>query len=338
MSDDSRPLQPESEPPPFADLGPDLICDLVDELGLITDSRLLALNSYENRVWQIGLEDRSPVIAKFYRPGRWSNEAILEEHQFTLELSEAGLSVVPPMAIDGTTLFESKGFRFALFPRRGGHAPELAHEPTLRVLGRALGRLHAVGIAKDFHHRPELTRQRLGRDAVDYLISHQRIPAHLEPAFVSLTDHLQTAVDEAWQRAGAFQPIRLHGDCHPGNILWRDDQAHFVDLDDCLTGPAVQDLWMLISGERHEREQQLDWLLEEYCRFQHFNAAELHLIEPLRSLRMIHYQAWLAQRWNDPAFPKAFPWFDDTRHWEQVIQQLQEQMDELQQHPLNWFR
>ncbi len=300
MAHDSRdPHDDDDLNPPFAGLSPDLICDLIDGLGLVSDSRLLALNSYENRVWQIGLEDQAPIIAKFYRPGRWSNEAILEEHRFTKELEDAGLSVVPPMAIDGQTLFEDHGFRFALFPRRGGHAPELAHEPTLRVLGRALGRMHAVGAAGQFEFRPTLTREHLGQKSVTALLDGGWIPMHLETSFATLADHLLEAIDAAWARAGDFQPIRLHGDCHPGNILWRDDQAHFVDLDDCLSGPAIQDLWMLISGERHDREQQLNWLLEEYTRFQDFNGAELNLIEPLRSLRMLHYQAWLARRWHD---------------------------------------
>jgi Ser/Thr protein kinase RdoA (MazF antagonist) len=339
MNSDSRDSHIDSDAaPPFAGLNPDLICDLIDRTGLTTDSRLLALNSYENRVWQIGLEGAEPVIAKFYRPGRWSNAAILEEHHFAIELEDAGLSVVAPLRIEGQTLFEAEGFRYALFPRRGGHAPELADEPTLRVLGRALGRMHRVGASKSFEHRPRLADAQRGRDAMDTLLNGGWIPAHLEDAFSTLAAHLIEAIEACWGRAGRLELLRLHGDCHPGNILWRDDQAHFVDLDDCLTGPAIQDLWMLISGERDDRERQIDWLLEEYTRFQPFNAAELHLIEALRGLRMLHYQAWLARRWNDPAFPRAFPWFDDGRHWEQIIQQLREQMDELQQAPLSWQR
>ncbi len=329
--------KPETEIPPFAGLTPEVICHIAEQLGLVSDQRLLPLNSYENRVWQIGLEDGEPLIAKFYRPGRWSDEAILEEHQFTMELAEAGLSVVAPLSINGTSLFEVDGFRVALFPRRGGHAPELAHEPTLRVLGRALGRMHLVGSAARFKHRPALSRARYGHDSIELLLSQGWIPHHLEQSFTSLTEHLMESVDAGWERAGGFTALRLHGDCHPGNILWRDDQAHFVDLDDCLSGPAIQDLWMLISGDRHERAVQLGWLLEEYCRFHTFNAAELNLIEPLRSLRMLHHNAWLANRWHDPAFPRAFPWFEDGRHWEQIIQQLREQLDEMQQPPLQWF-
>jgi Ser/Thr protein kinase RdoA (MazF antagonist) len=319
---------------PFAGMSPELICDAVEACGLVPDGRLLALNSYENRVWQVGLEQSEPIIAKFYRPDRWTNETIIEEHKFSLDLSGAGLSVVAPMVLQEQTLFEHAGFRFALFPRRGGHAPELAHEPTLKALGRVLGRMHAIGAAGSFSHRPTLSISQWGTGSARFLLESQWIPAHLESAFTSLTDHLLEATEATWQRAGKFSTLRLHGDCHPGNILWRDDQAHFVDLDDCLTGPAIQDLWMLISGDRFEREQQLGWLLEGYRLFRDFDPRELHLIEPLRSLRMLHHQAWLARRWDDPAFPMAFPWFEDPRHWENVIQQLREQLDELQQEPL----
>jgi Ser/Thr protein kinase RdoA (MazF antagonist) len=320
---------------PFDDLGPEVVLDAVDALGLRTDGRLLALNSFENRVWQVGLEDSEPVVVKFYRPERWSDAAIEEEHAFTLELAEGGLSVVAPKRLDGLTLHRHAGYRLAVFPRRGGHAPEPAHEPTLRVLGRTLGRLHAIGGAGEFAHRPELTIRERGRRPVDWLLENQWLPPHLESAFSSLADHLLEAVEGAFERAGEYRRIRLHGDCHPGNILWRDEQAHFVDLDDCLTGPAVQDLWMLISGERHDREQQLGWLVEEYRAFHHFDPRELHLVEALRTLRMINYQAWLAQRWEDPAFPAAFPWFGEARHWEDVIGQLREQLGELSEPALS---
>jgi len=319
---------------PFADLDPDRICSSIESIGLVPDGRLLALNSYENRVWQVGIEQSSPVIVKFYRPGRWSDASIDEEHRFALELAAAALSVVPPIAIDGQTLFHHQSFRFALFERRGGHAPEPAHKPTLTTLGRALGRMHSVGKAARFVHRPELSIERWGERSRAELLAGPWIPAQLVAAFEALTGHLLEAVRATWARAGNFDRIRLHGDCHVGNILWRDDQAHFVDLDDCLTGPAVQDLWMLISGERQERERQLGWLLQGYRLFAEFDPRELHLIEPLRSLRMLHHQAWLARRWDDPAFPRAFPWFEDVRHWENILQQLREQLDELQQEPL----
>jgi Ser/Thr protein kinase RdoA (MazF antagonist) len=325
----------DAETRPYDDLGPEVVLDAVESLGLLTDGRLLALGSYENRVWQVGLDEDEPVVVKFYRPGRWPDAAILEEHAFSEELVAAGLSVVAPLRLDERTLHQHAGYRFAVFPRRGGHAPEPEHEPTLRQLGRSLGRLHAVGSAGAFAHRPELTPAERGREPVDWLLDNHWLPPQLESPFASLCEHLLEAIDAAFERAGDYRRIRLHGDCHPGNILWRDDQAHFVDLDDCLSGPAVQDLWMLISGERAAREKQLGWLLEEYRAFHAFDPRELHLVEALRTLRMIYYQAWLARRWHDPAFPAAFPWFGDDRHWETVIGQLREQMAELSEPPLS---
>lgn len=322
---------------PFDALIPERVLEAAEAAGLVTDGRLLALNSYENRVWQIGLEDASPVIAKFYRPGRWTDAAIVEEHAFSAELASSGLSVVTPLVFDGETLLEHAGFRYALFPRQGGHAPEPAHEPTLRALGRSLGRLHTVGRASDFNYRGDISPITLGREPRDWLLANNWLPMHLESAFRTLTDDALAHAESAWQRAGDFRTIRLHGDCHPGNILWRDS-PHFVDLDDCRTGPAVQDLWMLISGERHEREQQWGWLLDEYQVYCDFDARELQLVEALRVLRMIHYQGWLAQRWDDPAFPFAFPWFDDERHWETVVGQLREQLSELQEPAVTWHR
>ena len=320
---------------PFAELNPDRVLDAVESLGFTSDGRLLALNSYENRVWQVGLEDAAPLVVKFYRPGRWDDEAILEEHAFSHELAAAGLSVVPPLIVHDQSLHHCDDHRLALFERRGGHAPELGDEATLRQLARTLGRWHAVGATTKFQHRPELTPARFGQAAVDFLLEERWLPAHVEPAFVAVAEHVLEAVQACWERAGAFRRIRLHGDCHPGNILWRDGQAHFVDLDDCVSGPSMQDLWMLLSGDRPERERQMAWIIEEYRRFHDFDPRELHLIEALRSLRMLHHQAWLARRWDDPAFPLAFPWFGEERHWENVIQQLKEQLDELQQPALS---
>jgi len=322
---------------PFDELRPERILEAAEAVGLVTDGRLLALNSYENRVWQIGLEEQPPVIAKFYRPGRWSDAAIDEEHRFSAELAESGLSVVTPLVFDGRTLFEHAGFRYALFPRRGGHAPEPEHEDTLRQLGRALGRMHAVGRAGRFAHRTAVSIAALGREPRDWLIARRWLPAHLEEAFRTLTDDLLMHVEAAWARAGELTSIRLHGDAHAGNILWRDG-PHFVDLDDCCSGPAVQDLWMLISGGRAARETQWQWLLEGYTLFADFNPAELHLIEALRALRMLYHQAWLARRWDDPAFPRAFPWFDDDRHWENIVNQLREQLSEMQEPAVTWNR
>jgi len=319
---------------PFAGLGPETVLESIESLGWLTDGRLLALGSYENRVWQVGLDEHEPVVVKYYRPGRWSDEAIEEEHRFSAELIDGDLSVVAPLAFEGATLHRYDGFRFAVFPRRGGHAPELAHEPTLRHLGRVLGRMHAIGASGTFNHRPRLTVAERGEESVQWLLDNDWLPLHLEDPFEQLCGQLIEAIHAAYERAGGIGELRLHGDCHPGNILWRDEQAHFVDLDDCLTGPAIQDLWMLVSGDRHEREQQLGWVLTEYRQFRDFDARELHLIEPLRTLRMIYYQAWLARRWDDPAFPAAFPWFGEDRHWETVIEQLKEQLGEMAEPPL----
>jgi len=322
---------------PFSRLQPERVLEAAELLGMITDGRLLPLNSYENRVWQIGLEDDKPIIAKFYRPGRWSNESILEEHAFTAELAAAGLSAVSPLAFEGRTLHHHADFRYALFPRQGGHAPEPAHKETLVRIGRALGRMHAAGRTTSFEHRASISIEALATEPRDWLLEHDWIPMHLESAFRTLTDDLILHAHNAWERAGNFSPIRLHGDCHPGNILWRDG-PHFVDLDDCRTGPAVQDLWMLISGEQHDREQQWGWLLDAYSTFCDFDPRELNLVEALRALRMIHYQGWLAKRWDDPAFPQAFPWFEDERHWETVVGQLREQLSEMQETAVTWYR
>ena len=315
-----------SASPPFAGLLPDTIIAAVESLGIHCDGRVLALNSFENRVYRVGREDAAPLVAKFYRPQRWSDAAIGEEHAFAAELRAAELSVVAPLAIDGATLHRHAGFRFALYPMQGGHAPEPGDKETLIHLGRALGRLHAVGAHGAFAHRPRLDVDRFGHDPVDFLLDAGWLPPDLEDNFAAVATHLLDEVEGAFARVGAVATLRLHGDCHPGNLLWRDGTAHFVDLDDALTGPAIQDLWMLLSGEAPARGRQLGWLLEGYEVFRPFDRAELGLIEALRALRLLHYHAWIAKRWNDPAFPAAFPWFGAPRHWEGVIGQLQEQL------------
>ena len=312
--------------PVYADLDPDTVLSAVEAQGYSANGHLLALNSYENRVYQIGLEDRTFLVAKFYRPGRWSDAAILEEHSFTYELTDAEIPVVAPLQNpEGESLFHYQGFRFALFPRRGGRWPDLDNPDNLEWLGRFLGRIHAIGATHVFEHRPTLTIASLGTESYQYLLEHNFIPSYIEPAYRSLAEDLLQQIQTAFDRAGKVKQIRLHGDCHPGNILWTDAGPHFVDLDDCRTGPAIQDLWMLLSGDRQEMGAQLSEIVAGYELFADFDRRELHLIEALRTLRMLHYAAWLARRWDDPAFPQAFPWFNTTRYWEEHILQLREQ-------------
>jgi Ser/Thr protein kinase RdoA (MazF antagonist) len=319
---------------PYENLQPDTILASVEQAGFITNGRLLALNSYENRVYQVGVEDARPVVVKFYRPGRWNNDAILEEHGFALELADREIPVVPPIEVEGETLLEVDGYRFAVFHSCGGRWPELGTDEERRILGRFLGRLHMVGCSTAFRHRPGIGVDRLGQSSRDWLLENGWIPPHLEAAYDSLTASLVEVVSERMVLAGNPGTLRIHGDCHLGNILWTDDGPHFVDLDDCVNGPAVQDLWMLLSGSEDEMRGQLADLLDGYREFADFDTRELWLIEALRTLRIMHYQAWIARRWEDPAFPMAFPWFEETRNWEDHILALREQAAHLQEGPL----
>lgn len=319
---------------PYDRLGPDMVIDAVESAGYLSDARLLALNSYENRVYQVGMEHGDPLIAKFYRPERWSDAQILEEHHFSLELQDAEISVVAPLVdAQGNSLHEFAGFRFALFRRRGGHPPELDNFDNLLVLGRTLGRIHAVGRAKPFEFRQQITVQRMLDESRQFLLDGF-IPESLVPAYSTLTRDLLQAVTEIYAEVRPADTIRVHGDCHVGNILWRDDTAHFVDLDDCCTAPAIQDLWMFLSGDRPYRQLQLAELVEGYSEFCDFDPRQLRWLEALRTLRLCHYAAWLARRWNDPAFPRSFTWFNTERYWADHILELREQMSALQEEPL----
>lgn len=320
---------------PYSGLTPDVVLNALESVGLHCDGSLLALNSYENRVYQIGIAEAPPVVAKFYRPGRWSDAAILEEHAFTDELREREIPVVAPLVLDdGKTLHVSEGFRFAVFPRRGGRAPELDRPDTLQWMGRFLGRIHAVGAVTPFRERPTLDIASFGEDSRDYLLAHRFLPEDLLAAWQSVAGQALDGVRRCYDRAGMVVPIRLHGDCHAGNVLWTDDGPHFVDFDDCRMGPAVQDLWMLLSGERAEMTHQLGDVLAGYEDFCDFEARELHLLEALRTLRLLHYSAWLARRWDDPAFPAAFPWFNTQRYWQDRILELREQIALMDEPPL----
>jgi Ser/Thr protein kinase RdoA (MazF antagonist) len=312
-------------------LEPDTILQAVESVGHIASGRMLALNSYENRVYRIELEDGAPLVAKFYRPDRWSDAAIAEEHAFTHELAAEEIPVVAPLVFDGDTLLQYGGYRFSLYPLQGGRWPDLEYTEDMMWMGRFIARIHAVGSRQTFRHRPQISIQRLGNDAVEYLLANNCIPAHLEPAYWTLSDDLLVNIKQRFADAGTYSSLRLHGDCHRGNVLWTDRGPHFVDLDDCCNGPAIQDLWMLLSGERSEMTVQMIDLLEGYSEFASLDMAEMNLIEALRTLRMMHYASWLARRWNDPAFPQAFPWFDSTQYWEQHILELREQLARMQE-------
>lgn len=321
-------------PTPYADLGPDLVLDAIESVGLPTDGRLLALNSYENRVYQVGIEDGPPVIAKFYRPGRWSDEAILEEHDFTLTLAANEIPAVPPSVIHGRTLHAHAGYRFSVTPRRGGRTPELEDPSVLEWLGRLIGRIHAIGALSPFAHRPALDIASFGELPRAFLLENDWIPPDLLPAYRSVVDQALEGVRDCYARAGSPNLIRLHGDCHRGNLLWTDAGPHFVDFDDARMGPAIQDLWMLLSGDRNEMSRQLAHVLAGYEDFNELDYHELNLLEALRTLRIIHYAAWLARRWEDPAFPPAFPWFGNQRYWQDHILQLREQIAAMEEGPL----
>lgn len=315
---------------PYARLSPEVVLDALEAAGHRCDGRVLALNSYENRVYQIGTEDGVPVIAKFYRPSRWSDAAIREEHAFAAELAAQEIPVVAPLVRDGETLHTHAQFRYAVFPRRGGRWPELGTVDDREWVGRFLGRIHAVGRAGRFQERGRLDASALGREARDFVLDGDWMPDYLADKYAEVTDALLDEVDAQAFEWGGARLGRILGDCHRGNILWTEQGPHFVDLDDCLTGPAMQDLWMLLAGNLQEMRTGLVDLLKGYEQFLPFDRNELGLIEPLRSLRMIHYSAWLARRWHDPAFPRAFPWFAEPRYWEEHQRALAEQLAVLQ--------
>jgi Ser/Thr protein kinase RdoA (MazF antagonist) len=318
----------------FADLQPEDIVATLSDLGFACDGRFLALNSYENRVYQIGIEDERPVVAKFYRPERWSDDSIREEHAFSIDLADQDIPVVPPIVIDGETLKHSGHHRLAVYPCRGGRSPDLDNYDLLTQLGRLIARIHLEGETSTFKHRPSVDIESYGVESIDFLLDNDFIPLANCDAYESTAELVLDGVESCFERAGDFRQIRLHADFHPGNVLVNEDRLHIVDLDDCRHGPAVQDLWMFLSGDREEQTPQIEALLEGYRSFRRFDPRELHLIEALRSLRIMHYAAWLARRWEDPAFKIAFPWFDSARYWDDHVLALREQVALMQEPPL----
>lgn len=319
----------------FAALDPDRVIDAVESLGFVSDLRVFPLNSYENRVYQFGLEESDPLVVKFYRPQRWSCEQIREEHLFTQQLSEADIAVIPPWRnSDGESLFEYGGYRFALYPRRGGHAPALDDMDNLFQLGRLFGRLHLVGETQNYQHRPSLTPAAFGDQSREFLLTNDFIPSSLSEAYESLSRDLLSVIKQRFDDCQA-RPIRSHGDGHVGNILWRNGETWLVDFDDSRMAPAIQDLWMFLSGSADSRQKALMELVEGYEEFRPFDSRELVLIEALRGLRIMHHAAWLARRWHDPAFPRAFPWFNTERYWGEHILMLREQLALVQEPALS---
>jgi len=337
---------------PFEVLTPDVVLDALDSVGLRGDGRLTALSSYENRVYQVQLEDGSAVVAKFYRPERWTDEQIQEEHDFAAELMAAEVPAIGPLKLMDASLHHFGGFSFSVSPRRGGRPPELDDGEVLEWIGRFLARIHTVGAAKPFTSRPRLDVQSFGVEPMQWLLEHDKVPLDVQSAWTKVCQNAIDLVATHAALTGATAQnglgdsgitiLRLHGDCHPGNILWTPTEAalaagpgpHFVDLDDARMGPAVQDLWMLLSGDRSQRTRQLGALVDGYEQFRDFNRSELVLIEPLRTLRLIHYSAWLARRWDDPTFPVNFPWFGSSDYWQGQVQMLEEQMEAMQEEPL----
>jgi Ser/Thr protein kinase RdoA (MazF antagonist) len=344
----------------YTQLTPDAVINSIESMGYWSDSRILALNSYENRVYQIGIEQEladtksdnnnhtsacppannkdkpAPLIAKFYRPNRWSDQQIIEEHEFTQQLFDLDIPVVPPLQFEQQTLLNYDGYRFSIYPRRGGHAPDLDNGDHLEIIGRFIGRIHGVSRNQPFKHRPSVTIQSYAIDSRNFLLDSNFIPKDLIPAYETITQDIINHI-EAVFAAMPYKTIGLHGDCHPGNILWRDDRAHFVDFDDARNGPAIQDLWMLLSGDYSQRCIQIADILEGYTDFCDFDQAELNLIEPLRAMRLMHYAAWLARRWEDLAFPHNFPWFNTERYWAEHILSLREQQAILNEPVIRWL-
>jgi len=326
----------------YHQLSPETVLNAVESLGLVCDGRLQALNSFENRVYLIGLDDNSEhseIVTKFYRPQRWSNGQILEEHDFCEELAQNEIPVVTAMTFgqNSQSLHEFQGYRFSLFPKKGGRALDLEDFDVLEQMGRFLGRMHQVGKVKTFQHRELLSPQSYGEYSREFLSSNGFIPKDLETAYESLSADILKQVDACYQQAGDIQLIRTHTDFHPGNILWTDDGPHIVDFDDCRMAPACQDIWMMLSGDRGDMIAKLDAILEGYQQFCEFDHRELILIEALRSLRLMHYYAWLAKRWQDPAFKQAFPWFNSQRCWEEHILSLREQAAAMNEPALSLF-
>lgn len=331
-------MQQDELHPDYSHLTPDMVIAAVESLGFWSDARIFPLNSYENRVYQVGIEESEPMIAKFYRPSRWSDAAILEEHAFSQQLADLELPAVTPWRTpEGQTLHQYSGYRFALYRRQGGQAPEQDDFDQLLWLGRLLGRFHQAAQTTLFQSRPTLSVHRMIREPADFILQSEFLPPYLKDRYQQITTALEQRCQQAFDTVTP-DILRCHGDCHIGNILWhRDTGPWFVDFDDCVNAPAVQDLWMLLAGSRIEQRTQFSELLDGYEEFFDFNRRELQLIEPLRSMRMVYYAGWLARRWDDPAFPANFTWFNDAHYWQSHVNSLHEQLMLLDEEPFQLY-
>ncbi len=322
----------------FLSLGPNEILTILELAGYDTDGCITALNSYENRVYRIGLHEQAPIVVKFYRPKRWSDETIQEEHVYTQELVEQELPVIAPIvSSNGNTLLHDGAYRFAVYPCVGGRPPELDNSEHLKMIGRFIARIHSIGETDSFQHRPEISLESYVLQASDYLITNQFLPPELEYTYKTIIEDIVQRIEGVLTNIGDVQQLRLHGDAHPGNILWYDEKPMILDFDDARTGPAIQDIWMFLSGDRQYMTARLYDFLEGYTEFRHFNTKELGLIEVLRTYRLIYFAAWIARRWTDPAFPLAFPHFNSQKYWEEHILNLREQAALLEEPPLEWL-
>ena len=324
-----------SSPHPYTDLRPETVLAAVESLGFDPNATIFALNSYENRVYQVGIHDGPAIIVKFYRPDRWTDAQIIEEHEYTKELAGLEIPVIAPMEFPGIgSISQFENFQFAVFPHFIGRPPELDNLDNLLVMGRFVGRIHAVGAMRNFKHRVHFSVDKFGIQSREFLLINDFLPTDLVQAYDSLSQDLLSRIDVRMREHGEIHTLRIHGDCHPGNVLWKGGIPNFVDFDDTMTGPAIQDLWMMLSGERDQRQAQLLELAEGYNEFHDFRPSELVLVESLRTLRLMHYAAWLARRWEDPAFPLSFPWFNTERYWAEHILELREQLSALDEPPL----
>ncbi|HEY6482420.1 MAG TPA: serine/threonine protein kinase [Steroidobacteraceae bacterium] len=323
----------QSDVKPFTGLSPEVVLEAAGSVGLDVDGRLFALNSYENRVYQLG-SPTGPLVLKFYRPHRWTDEQIGEEHGFTAELAAADLPVAAPVAVDGRTLFRYREFRFAAFPWMRGRAPELDATEARQILGRSLARVHQIGALRPFSTRPAITLERLGIEACHQVLASDLLPQVLRDRYVETSELLLGRIEHSFEAAMPVRTIRIHGDCHLGNLLWNEQGPAFVDLDDCAMGPRIQDLWMLLAGSPADQRRQWGELQEGYAQFADLDYREVGLIEALRALRMLHHAAWVSHRWLDPAFPRAFPWFGEHRYWEGYLGDLREQLEAIDEPPL----